>query len=642
MKRYCLFNGLHPLLLAAAFAAGTNAVAANSCQNLVWSDEFEGSSVDFTNNWQAQIGDGCAEGICGWGNNELQHYKAENATVSNGILKITAKRERVQSKAYTSARLRTKNMPNSGEWQHGRFEARIKLPQGAGLWPAFWMLPSNTNIGWPMSGEIDIMESTGQASMLAFGHLHYGEPWPDNSFTGGGILSQPNKWSDAFHTYALEWEPNEMRWYLDDILYLTLKPEDLGNPDWWTFENHEYHFLINVAVGGSLGGPVDNSIFPVSMEVDYVRVYDMGQPAVKGTNIVGPTEVATYSVIGNTGNTSYSWSVPPGATLSGSGNAVQVDFTGASSGNVAVEVSDSCGTHQLKVPVFVEPDLPVETVWDDYSGNKELTYTTITGDFHVSDGLLIYTRNAEERWDVIIADTNAIPDADPYIRGDKAFIMDLYNTDSNLVGTEILVQLEDGTTATANNFPNGRHSKYVAFIDHAEGWQRLRFRLQERIDGMTNDTSVNQVVFLIDPDNHSGDTYVFDLMAILGPDGDGGGDNGGGDNGGGDNGGDDEATSTIVASVVTGTQNAGGGNRYGVADVTITDNLGNPVAGASVTGTFSGSWSESHTEVTNNSGVASFITSSTRRGGVTVNFCVNDVADTSLPFDSTGSTGTCD
>ncbi|MFU8765143.1 MAG: Ig-like domain-containing protein [Haliea sp.] len=185
---------------------------------------------------------------------------------------------------------------------------------------------------------------------------------------------------------------------------------------------------------------------------------------------------------------------------------------------------------------------------------------------------------------------------------------------------------------------DGRHSKYVAFIEHADGWQRMRFRLQERIDGLTNDTSVDQVVFLIDPDNYSGDTYVFDLMAILGPDGD---DNGGGDNGGGDNG-DDEATSTIVASVVAGTQNAGGGNKYGVADVTITDNLGNPVAGASVTGTFSGSWSETHTEVTDSNGVASFITSSTRRGSVTVNFCVNDVADTSLPFDSAGSTGTCD
>ena len=640
MQIHHSFKRLLYLVLAAFLAAGANGVAANSCQTLVWSDEFEGLSVDFTNNWEAQIGDGCAEGICGWGNNELQYYKAENATVSDGTLKITAKRERVRAYEYTSARLRTMNMPSSGEWQHGRFEARIKLPEGAGLWPAFWMLPSNTDVGWPMSGEIDIMESTGQASMMAWGHLHYGEPWPDNSWTGGGILSQPDKWSDGFHTYAMEWEPNEMRWYVDDVLYLTLTPDDLGNPDWWTFEEYEYHFLINVAVGGSLGGPVDDSIFPVSMEVDYVRVYDVGQPAVDGPNIVGPTEVATYSVIGNSGNTSYSWSVPEGATLSGSGDTVQVDFTGASSGNVAVEVSDSCGTHELSVPVFVEPDHPIETVWDDYAGNQELTYTTITGDFHVDDGLLIYTRNADERWDVIIADTQAIPDADPYIRGDKAFIMDLYNTDSSLVGKEILVQLEDSGTATENNYPSGRHSKYVAHVEHADGWQRLRFRLQERIDGMTGDASINQVVFLIDPDNYTGDTYVFDLMAILGADGDGGGDDGGGDDGGGD--GDDEATSTIVASVVTGTQNAGAGNKYGVAEVTITDNLGNPVAGATVTGTFSGSWSESHTEATDSGGVANFTTSSTKRGGVTVEFCVNDVADTSLPFDSAGSTGMCD
>jgi beta-glucanase (GH16 family) len=624
------FKKLQPILFASALAFSPAALA-SECPQLVWSDEFQGSSVDFTNNWEAQIGDGCAEGICGWGNNELQYYKAENATVSNGTLKITAKRERVQSKAYTSARLRTKNMPNSGEWQHGRFEARIKLPFGAGLWPAFWMLPSNTNVGWPLSGEIDIMESTGQASMIAMGHLHYGEEWPNNSWTGGSILSQPGMWSDGFHTYAMEWEPNEMRWYVDDIHYLTLTPDDLDNSSWWTFEDYEYHFLINVAVGGSLGGPVDNSIFPVAMEVDYVRVYDNGRPAVKGPNIVAPNEVASYSVIGQTGNTSYNWSVNNGATISGSGESVSIDFSGADGVTiVSVDVSDSCGNRQLTVPVFVEPSLGVETVWDDFSGNQELNYTEITGDFNVSNGLLTYTRNDEEQWDVIIADTNAIPDAGPFIAGEKAFRMDLYNTDNRLVGKEILVQLENSSVATPNNYPSGRHSKYEAFVEHANGWQTLRFRLQERIDGMTSDTSVDSVVFLIDPSNFTGDTYVFDLFAVLG-----------GDNGGSEPPPDDDATTTIVASVTTGTQNAGGGNRYGVATVTVTDNLGNPVAGANVTGTFSGSWNETHTEATNSNGVASFQTSTTRRGGVTVNFCVNDVTNTTLPFDSDASTDMC-
>lgn len=629
MKYNYLTKGAKPLLLAATFALTSSAAFAQQCQSLVWADEFNGSSVDFANNWEAQIGDGCDIGLCGWGNNELQYYQAENATVSNGTLKITAKKERVKGTSYTSARLRTLNMPSSGEWTHGRFEARIKLPVGAGLWPAFWMLPSNPDVGWPESGEIDIMESTGQASMLASGTIHYGQPWPDNSWSGNHILSQPNKWSDAFHTYAVEWTPFEMRWYLDDVLFSVKTPGDMEDSSWWTFENYQYHFLLNVAVGGSLGGPVDDSIFPVTMETDYVRVYNLGQPSVDGPNIVGPTEVAAYSVIDeNGGSSSYSWSVPAGATLSGSGSSVTVDFAGASSGNVAVTVSNGCGTHELAVPVFVEPSHPVETVWDDFNGNQELTYTQITGNFNVVNGVLNYTRNSGEQWDVIIAATNAIADANHFVSGNKAFVMDFNNTAPALVGKEILIQLEDSTVATASNYPSGRHSKYVAHIEHANGWQTLRFRMLDRIDGMTDDLSVNQVVFLIDPDSFTGDTYVIDNMAILGADGSSGG-------------GGDEASTTIVASVATGTASAGKGQKYGTATVTVTDDVGAPVAGATVAGTFSGTWNESGSAVTDGSGIASFTTSTSASGGVTVNFCVNDVTDTTLPFDSTASNGMC-
>ena len=121
------------------------------CPSLVWSDEFTGTALDL-NKWSYQIGDGCAEGICGWGNNELQYYKETNVTVSNGQLHITAKKERVQAKSYTSGRIRT---INKGDWTYGRFETRIKLPGGNGLWPAFWMLSTDQVYGaWPLSGEI--------------------------------------------------------------------------------------------------------------------------------------------------------------------------------------------------------------------------------------------------------------------------------------------------------------------------------------------------------------------------------------------------------------------------------------------------------------------------------------------------------
>lgn len=614
-----------------AFSAGH--AQAQQCQSLVWSDEFSGSQLD-TNAWDIQEGDGCDYGICGWGNDELQSYSANNLEVSNGTLKITARKERVKALNYTSGRIRTANMPDSGQWTNGRFEARIKLPEGQGLWPAFWMLPTDPDVGWPMSGEIDILESTGQASMLAHGTIHYGEAWPDNSFSGAHILSQPEKWSDNFHTYAIEWTPYEMRWYVDDILYSTITSSDLEDSAWWTFENYQYHFLLNVAVGGTWGGTPDDSIFPATMEVDYVRVYDQGQPAIDGPHIVAPNDQATYDLVGEIGSdSSYTWSVPEGATLSGQGTATaQVDFTGAAAGDLSVTVSNSCGTQTLNIPVFIEPDHGVETVLDDFDGNSELTYTSYNGTFDTTGGVLTYTRDGDSQWDVIATTTSAVPDVAPFLTGDKAFVMDINNTDPDLVGKQILVQLENTATATADNYPTGRHSKYEAFVEHANGAQTLRFRLADRIDGETANTDVDSIMFLIDPDSFSSDTYVIDNIAILGA---------GDTTGGGDGGGDEQASSVVVSSVNTGTENAGKGQKYGTASVTIADDLGNPVSGATVTGDFSGTWSETQSATTDANGVASFITSTTNNGGVTVNFCVSDVTDTGLTFDTANSSGTC-
>ncbi|MEX2498290.1 MAG: family 16 glycosylhydrolase [Wenzhouxiangellaceae bacterium] len=707
--QFCILKSGTGLVALIALGLFAGAAVAQSCQNLVWSDEFDGTQVDL-NNWEFQVGDGCAEGICGWGNNELQYYRAENATVDNGVLKITAKRERVRANAYTSARMRTANMPGSGEWTNGRFEARIKLPEGQGLWPAFWMLPTDPDVGWPTSGEIDIVESTGKASMLAFGTIHFGDPWPDNSFTGNHILTQPGKWSDGFHIYAIEWTPFEIRWYLDDILYSVKTPADMADPGFWTFENYQYHFLLNVAVGGTLGGAVDDSIFPVNMEVDYVRVYDSGQPSMDGPNIVAPTEVASYTVIDENGsNSTYAWSLPPGATLlSGQGTSTaQVDFTGASSGIVAVTVDNSCGTHPLEVAVFVEPDHGVETVLDNFDGTSNMFYTFFDGTADFSGGQLTYTRNSASLFDVIAADTAAIPDAAPFVIGDKAFVMDFNNTDPALIGKKVLVQLENSTVATPDNFPSGRHSSYEAFIEHANGWQTLRFRLSDRIDGETGDADVNSIIFLIDPNAFTGDTYVIDNIGILGADDsgvsplaaslgfactdldcsfDGSGSTGNivsyawdfGDGAGatgatanhtyaaaGDytvtltvtddtgatavdsaavsvtSGGGGEATSVIVSEVVTGTQNVGQGAKLGTATVTLLNNLGEPVANATVTGEFSGTWNETQSAATDAQGVAVLTTSSTAKGSVTVNFCVGSVTDTLLTLDTTSSTGLC-
>lgn len=500
--------------------------SAQTCQNPVpvWSDEFDGVLLD-TTKWQALIGDGCDIGLCGWGNSELQYYTADNATVSGGTLKITARRESRGGRSYTSARLRTANMPNSGEWTHGRFEARIRIPDGAGMWPAFWMLPTDPDVGWPMSGEIDIMESTGHHPESVFGTLHYGNPWPNNQYTGNEIRKMPYTWADDFHVYALEWTPQEMNWYVDDILYSTKTPQDLGNPAFWTFENYQYHFLLNVAVGGTLGGAVDDTRLPQVMEVDYVRVYDFGQPALTGPHIAQPDSPASYRVVGEKGSLgSYNWRAPTGETGTGP------DFTvnwGRGGGRITTTVTNSCGTRDLAMDVHVLPALVRDTVLEDFNGGGSLTYTGMTGALTspvanpapdgVNDSAQVaeYIRDAGSQYDVIAADTSVVSDASLLEDGTKAFFLDVHTNAP--VGTEILVQLENNAVATPGNYPAGRHSKYVAFTTAQNRWQRLRFDLQERIDGATGDASVTSVVLLLAPNSFTGHTYYLDNFDIFAP-----------------------------------------------------------------------------------------------------------------------------
>ena len=195
---------------------------------LVWADEFDGAEVDQTR-WSFQIGDGCDINLCGWGNNELEWYLAENATVADGFLTITAKEEQVGGKNYTSTRMRT---INKGDWTYGRFEARAKLPVGKGFWPAIWMLPTTeTYGGWAASGEIDIMEYVGDKPTEVLGTLHYGASWPNNQFSSTTFTLQEGAFNDDFHVFVLEWKPGEIRWYVDEVRYATQNNWLLGHLD---------------------------------------------------------------------------------------------------------------------------------------------------------------------------------------------------------------------------------------------------------------------------------------------------------------------------------------------------------------------------------------------------------------------------
>lgn len=236
---------------------------------LVWQDEFEGTEgqVPDATKWLYDIG----TGDNGWGNQELQYYtdRTENISLDgSGNLVITARRESFGGQPFTSARIKTQGR---FEQTFGRFEARIKLPWGPGIWPAFWMLGSDVEIvGWPQCGEIDIMEYRGQQPNLVHGSIH------GPGYSGGGAITKSfgfenNRFDVDFHLFAVEWGNEYLRFYVDDILYQEVKPEDLPGP--WVFDK-PFFIILNVAVGGSyVGFPTSQTPFPQEMLVDYVRVY---------------------------------------------------------------------------------------------------------------------------------------------------------------------------------------------------------------------------------------------------------------------------------------------------------------------------------------------------------------------------------
>jgi beta-glucanase (GH16 family) len=246
---------------------------------LEWSDEFDGAAGTAPDpaTWGHDLGDGSAIGLDGWGNNERQWYTDEPANVAldgDGHLVISAREAEGGLECYygpceyTSARLLTRDR---FEFQHGYLEARLRVPAGFGLWPAFWMLGSNIDeVGWPTSGEIDVMEFVGRRPNEITGTLH-GPGYSGGGGIGGFVyLDQPV--ADDFHTFALEWEPGRMAWYLDGEPYHEVTREGV-EPNEWVFEQ-PFFMLLNVAVGGNLGGPVfPDTVFPAQMLVDYVRLY---------------------------------------------------------------------------------------------------------------------------------------------------------------------------------------------------------------------------------------------------------------------------------------------------------------------------------------------------------------------------------
>jgi beta-glucanase (GH16 family) len=286
LPRSAMFITTFAALLLANFGAckatASDALlqAGESGWTLVWSDEFNGpdGSRPDPAKWKFDVGGN------GWGNEELEYYtnRPENSFIRDGYLVIQAEKESFTgsdhaTRDYTSARLTTQG---SFAQAYGRFEARIKIPRGQGLWPAFWLLGNNFGkTGWPACGEIDIMENIGREPSSIHGSMHGPGYSGDFGLTSEYKLPRGGQFFDDFHVFAIEWEPKAVHFFVDQELYATFTPARLPAGMHWVFD-HPFFIILNVAVGGDWPGPPDSTtVFPQVMLVDYVRVYKRSGPS---------------------------------------------------------------------------------------------------------------------------------------------------------------------------------------------------------------------------------------------------------------------------------------------------------------------------------------------------------------------------
>jgi beta-glucanase (GH16 family) len=256
-------NSVLLLTLLAVFSGCESDKIETRNYQLAWQDEFDTDGAPDSTKWTYDLGGG------GWGNAELQVYTKDsaNVVVKDGNLQITAIRN---GNSFTSARLITKGLFDQA---YGRFEASIKLPWGPGIWPAFWMLGNNIDQDpWPQCGEIDIMEYRGQEPNLVHGSIH------GPGYSGGSPITksfgfQNDRFDVDYHVFAIEWGQDFIQFYVDDNSYQIITPDDVQGKGEWVYD-HPFFLLLNVAVGGNyVGFPTDQTPFPQTMYIDYVRVY---------------------------------------------------------------------------------------------------------------------------------------------------------------------------------------------------------------------------------------------------------------------------------------------------------------------------------------------------------------------------------
>lgn len=495
----------------------------SQCVQTVWEDNFDGTSLN-TGLWAYDLGDGSGTAAgAGWGNAELQSYtnNASNIKVENGNLIITAL---YSGGTYTSAKIKTTAAVN-GFIKYGRVEARMKLPSATGVWPAFWMLPKSGS--WPDAGEIDILEASHKNPSQSQSTIHYAYPAGAHQYTTS-VFNTPDLSAD-FHVYAMEWSENQISFYFDDQLYLTVSPEvTVGNA--WPF-NSEFYIILNVAVGGP-NTPYTGKInpvpteYPTSLVIDYVKV-ESGplSTSIDGESKVYQNSVKTYSIV-SIADATYNWTVPQGATIqSGQGtNTINVQFANTLTGDISCSLTNACGTNSYKKTITVEQAFVVKKIYEDFETNRNITYGTPTGTLqqaidnpapggvNASTKIGKYVRNASELYDVIPLKNVSVDQPGLYVTQQRRIHLDVNTTAP--VGTKVRLQFESSAVSTPINYPYGRHSVYDTYTTKQNEWETLEFVYVNSPDINLLGTDIDLFTLLIDPENKTDYTVLFDNLVF--------------------------------------------------------------------------------------------------------------------------------
>ncbi|MEA1784658.1 glycoside hydrolase family 16 protein [Arenibacter sp. GZD96] len=253
---------LVPPWLRYAFLFFSPPLVAQNDPVILWEENFEGAALNELY-WNIALGNGCPEN-CGWGNNERQYYTKDNYRIEDGLLFITAQKD---GSTYTSSKITTKD---KFQFRYGKIEIRAKLPSGHGVWPAFWLLGANIDtVGWPLCGEIDIMEYVGKEPEMLMNAIHTQASYGNTVNTKKTLISGID---EGFHIFSALWTPDRIDFFVDDVLRYSFSPPTKTEQT-WPFDK-PFYVILNMAIGGNLGGPqVDDTIFPQDFVIDYVRIF---------------------------------------------------------------------------------------------------------------------------------------------------------------------------------------------------------------------------------------------------------------------------------------------------------------------------------------------------------------------------------